>query len=125
VQGADRSGGRVFRSNNGATISFTLLQFSASNDVLMELWKKDAEARDNTWLFNLTIVDGTGRSVFHARQCFIQNLPTASFGTDAENRQWNIQAVELDEYVGGNAKLPPEVLNTLTLLGATVSPRWI
>lgn len=125
VQGADTSGGRIFRSNKGGSITFMLQQFSSSNDVMSAILQKDGESRDNTWLFNLTLKDGTGRSVFHARQCFIENVPHVTFGTEAESRSWVIRAIELNEYVGGNAVLPPDVVETLTKLGVTVEAKWI
>ncbi len=125
VQGATRSGNcRVFRSNTAAMVTITLTQSSSDNDVLMSIWKKDSETRDNSWLFNMTLLDGTGRSSFHCNQCYIENVPTATYGTEAESRTWVIHAMQMDEYVGGNAKLPPDVVATLESLGTTVSDRW-
>lgn len=123
-QGADNSGGRVLHSNKSGTITLTLHQFSASNDVLSQLHLNDMAARDNTWLFNITVQDGTGRSKFYARQCFINNLPVAGFGNDVETRDWILQAVELNQYIGGNGQFTPDTADALTDLGGTFDPKW-
>lgn len=125
VLGATAAGAcRVFRSNPAATVSMTLTSSSSDNDVLMSIWEKDSETRDNSWLFNMTLLDGTGRSSFHCSQCYIENIPTATFGTETESRTWVIHAMQMKQYVGGNAKLPPDVVATLESLGTTVSDRW-
>lgn len=124
-QGADNSGGRILRSNKAGTITLTLHQFSSSNDVLSEIYRNDIEARDNSYLFNISIIDATGRSAFYARQCFISNLPSTGFGNDVETRDWMLQAVELDQYIGGNAVLPPDVVNTIQALGGTIAEKWL
>lgn len=126
VRGATRNGHlRVLRNDDTATITFTLTQSSSDNDVLSGIWRADKQARDNTWLFNMTLVDATGRSYFHCSQCYIENMTTGSFGTESEARQWVIHAAQLDEYVGGNAKLPADVVQTLEKLGVTVADRWV
>ena len=124
-QGADNSGGRILRSNKSGTITLTLHQFSATNDVLSEVYRNDIEARDNTWLLNITIIDGSGRSAFYARQAFIGNLPSTGFGNEIENRDWVLQAVELNQYIGGNAVLPPDVVATIESLGGTIAAKWL
>lgn len=126
VQGATRNGaGRIFRSNKGASISLNITQFASDNDVLSAIWNADASSRDSRYLFNMILVDGTGRSVFHCNQCYIENIPTITFGSEAESRTWVIHALELDEFVGGNAKLPADVVDTLAKLGVNVAERWL
>lgn len=126
VQGADNTGGRVRRSNKGGNINFTLQQFTASNDILTELERLDGESSNNSWLFNLTVKDGLGRSYFHATQCFVVSPPSATLGTDGTDvRSWDIQAINIDYYIGGNAKIPPEIVSTLEAMGVTVEAKWI
>ena len=125
VKGATRNGNlRVIRNDDAGTVTFTVTQSSYDNDVLSALWRADKETRDSTWLFNMTLIDGTGRSYFNCRECYIENMPTGSYGTDAENRTWTIHALQLDEYIGGNAKIPADVVETLEKLGITVADRW-
>lgn len=124
VLNGDVGGGRVFRRTKDGLVTMTLNQWSATNDVLSYILKNDEETRDNTWLFNIAVVDGTGRSASYARQCFIENYPDMSLGTDLETREWVIKSADMEHFVGGNAKLPPEVIATIEKLGGTVAPRW-
>lgn len=124
VLNGDKGGGRVFRSTSDGMVTLHLNQWSATNDILSDLHRADAETRDSTWLFNIAVVDGTGRSAHYARQCFIENIPTSSFGTDLETREWVIHSADMDHYVGGNGKLPAEVITSIEKLGGTVAPRW-
>jgi hypothetical protein len=126
ILGADNTGGRLRRTTKGGTINFTLQMFTASNDILTQLEKNDGSATDNSWLFDLTIKDGMGRSFLHAKQCFIVNTPSMSFGTDAtDTRSWDIQAINIDYYIGGSAKIPAEIASTLTAMGVIVDPSWV
>lgn len=124
ILNGDSGGGRVFRKTSDGMLTFTLNQWSSTNDVLTEIHRNDCETRDNTWLFNIAVVDGTGRSSYFARDCFIQNLPKAGFGIDIEHREWVVHSANMEHYVGGNAKLPSEVIATIEKLGGTVAPRW-
>jgi hypothetical protein len=114
------------RTTKGGTINFTLQMFTASNDFMSMLEKNDAEASNNSWLFDLTVKDGMGRSFLHAKQCFIVNTPSVTFGTDATDvRSWDVQAINIDYYVGGSAKIPAEIAATLTAMGAVIPSEWI
>lgn len=127
VRAPDGGGGRVYNSNDGGTITVTLNQFSSSNDVMMNLWLKDKEARNSDWLLNITVVEGTGRSVFHGSQCVIQNLPNYTVGDgtgSSEPREWMFQAVKLDQYIAGSAKIPADVVSVLEGLGASIADKW-
>jgi hypothetical protein len=126
VLGADNTGGRLRRRTKGGNINFTLQQFTASNDFLTILERNDGDATNNSWLFNLTIKDGMGRSFLHATNCFIVNQPQVTLGTTADDtRSWDIQAVNIEYYVGGSAKIPAEIVETLQAMGATIDPRWL
>jgi hypothetical protein len=124
ILNGDAGGGRVFRKTSDGMITLTLNQWSSTNDVLSWIHKRDGETRDNTWLFNLVIKDGTGRSAHFARQCFIENLPNSSFGTDLETREWVIRSADMEHFVGGNSKLPASVISTIESIGGTVEDRW-
>lgn len=126
VQGATSNGsGRVFRTTKNANISFTILQFSSDNDVLSAIWKQDYDSRDNSALFNMILKDGSGRSVFHCSQCYLENIPAISYGVEGESRTWVVQCMNLDQYVGGNAKIPSDIVLTLQKLGVTVDEQWL
>jgi hypothetical protein len=125
VTGGDNTGLRVFRKNDSGMITLTLMQSTSSNDVLNKLWQLDKDTRDNSWLFNITVIDGTGRSVYHGSQSFIENLPESGFGVDGtETRTWVIYSRNLEQNIGGNAKIADEVLATLEAMGSQISDRW-
>lgn len=123
-QGADNSGGRTLRSNKAGTVALTLHQLSSTNDVLSWLHERDQEARDNTWLFSMLIKDNTGRSLYYARQCFISQLPESGFSTEVGERAWEIQSVNLQQLIGGNAVIDPATEQAILALGGTVDTRW-
>lgn len=122
--GADLSAARVLRRNKSGTVTLTLHQASESNDVLSELARLDEEAHNNDWLFNVTIKDLLGRSVFFAPQAFIGNDPDVSYSTDLETREWTIQVMNVERHFGGNSKLAPDNEGILTEFGYTVEDKW-
>lgn len=122
--GADLSNARVIRRNKGGTVNVNLHQASESNDVLSYLLQKDEEDPSGTWMFQVTIKDELGRSVFHSPVSFVSQPPEASFGTDLSDRGWVIQCVSIDQFQGGNGKFSPDTVTTLTDLGLTVDDRW-
>lgn len=123
VTGGDNSRLRIFRRNDSGSITVTLMQSSSSNDFLTMWAKKDIELRG--YLGNVTFVDASGRSAFTGTQCFIENLPEVGFGTDGtDNRTWVINCSQLDQYIGGNSKLPQDNVATLESLGYTVPDYW-
>lgn len=123
-QGADNSGGRALRSNKSGTLALTLHQLSSTNDILSYIHERDQEARDSTWLFSVLVKDNTGRSMYYARQCFISNLPESGFATEVGERAWEIQSVNLHQFIGGNGRIDPATEQAIIALGGTVDPRW-
>lgn len=124
-QGADKSGGRVFHSNNAGMIELTLSQLSSTSDYLSQIYKNDSEARDSTWLFDILIRDNTGRSFYDASQCFISQIPESDFGDDVSNRTWNLHSINLIQHIGGNAKIDPATVQAITAIGGDIDPKWI
>lgn len=124
VSGADQTGYRVFRRNDSGTITFSLHQSSQTNDVFNQLLELDMETRDNSALFTISVVDGTGRTRFFAKDCFIEGKPSAAFSTEGEGRDWVITSNTLDMDIGGNAKIGAEVVAQLEKLGFDVPARW-
>ena len=122
--GSDLSNARVIRANKASTVTLSLHQASESNDVLSQLLANDEVARDNTWLFSLTIKDNTGRSLYFSPQAFISIEPDRSFSTGIENRDWGIQCVSLQGVTGGNGKFSPSSADSIGQLGGSIDPRW-
>ena len=124
VQGADYSGYRIKRRNKAGTVTLTLHQSSASNDVLTLLYNEDMASDDNSTLFNISIVDASGRSVISAGQCFISRLAPLTMSTEGESREWVFQALALEQYIGGNAVIPPDILALIDELGGTIADKF-
>lgn len=122
--GSDLSNARVVRANKASTITLSLHQASESNDVFSALLSNDEVARDNTWLFSLTIKDNTGRSLYFSPQAFISTEPDRAFSTGIENRDWGIQCVSLSGNTGGNGKFTPSTADSIVQLGGEVEARW-
>ncbi|MNQ57395.1 hypothetical protein D3C85_715510 [compost metagenome] len=122
--GSDLSNARVVRGNKASTITLSLHQASSSNDVLSQLLSNDEQARDNTWLFSLTIKDNTGRSLYFSRQAFISAEPDRSFSTGIENRDWGIQCVSLQGTTGGNGQFDPATADSIVQAGGSIEERW-
>jgi len=124
VRGVGQHAYRVFRDNDCGTVTLSLLMSSPSNDILNYLLERDKRTRDNSGLFTISVVDGTGRSRFFAKDCFIEGKPAASFSTEGESRDWVITSNTLDMQLGGNAKIGAETVAQLEKLGFTVPARW-
>jgi len=123
--GADNTSTRIYNANKSATVTLSLQQTSASNDILSALYQNDAASRNSTGLFSLQISDASGRSRYFSDDAYIGVVPNSSFANSMQTRDWVIQAHNLDTYIGGNAILSPEDQDTLSALGFTVDQRWI
>lgn len=123
--GGDLFAQRIRRSNRSSSISLMLMQGSTSNDVLSQILRNDEDAMDNTWLFNITIKDNSGRSVFFSPQAYVVSPPDISFGTEGEMREWTIECIHLDQHVGGGANITPDTASTLEDVGYNIPPGWV
>lgn len=122
--GGALSNARTVRANKASSVTFSIMQTSDDNDVLSQLLSNDEVARDNTWLFSLTIKDGTGRSLWFSPQAFIGTEPDRTMSTGVETRDWMIQCVSLAGTAGGNGQFTPDSAGAIQALGGTVDPRW-
>ena len=122
--GADLHAARVLRRNKSGIVTLTLMQSSETNDILSELARLDEEAHNNDWLFNVTIKDTLGRSVFFAPQAFLGNDPMTEYGVELSNREWTLNVINVQRHTGGNSKLSPDNQATLESFGYTVDDQW-
>ena len=117
--------GRVKRSVTAMNVMISLHQYSPSNDVLQQLQQADADAIDNTWIFNCTIRDMTGRTRVSSSNAIIQAPPTAAFSTTTETRDWQIYMFGSDLFIGGNMLLDDANAAAITAAGGDIDPRWL
>ena len=123
--GADDTNTRIYKANTSATLTIPLQQTSNSNDILSTLYINDKNTRDSSGLFTITVKDNSGRSTYFSEEAYISVVPSSEFGNSMMTRDWVIQAVRLEQYIGGNSNLSAEDQGTLTTLGRTVDPRWV
>src|SRR5574338_467016 len=58
--GADDTNTRIYNANTAGTMTLSLQQTSASNDILMALYEQDRASRNG--LFSISVRDNSGRS---------------------------------------------------------------
>lgn len=98
--GADGLTQRSKTGNYAGNVSVTLLNGSASNDVLSAAWNADRVG--NNGKGPLIVRDLSGRTIWSAKNAWVQQMPSQGFGKDAENREWVLDCDELFGTAGGN-----------------------
>lgn len=97
--------GEVTRSETldyRATITLTLMQTSATNDLLSAVHNADKRARGGVGIMPFFFRDRNGRAVFKAEKCWIQKGPNRTYGRAAGTRVWTFRCADLDAFDGGN-----------------------
>lgn len=123
--GADNTSTRIYNANKSATVTLSLQQTSASNDILSLLYSNDAASRNSSGLFSLQISDASGRSRYFSDDAYVGVVPNSGFGNSMQTRDWVLHAHNLDTYIGGNAVLSPEDQDVITTLGGSIDAKWI
>ena len=100
VTGADGMTQRSKTNNYAGSITITLLNGSASNDVLSQLWADDRSR--NSGAVPILVKDFSGRTIWSAQHAWVQQMPDQGFSKDAENREWTMDCSELRGAAGGN-----------------------
>lgn len=123
--GADNTSTRIYNANKSATVTLSLQQTSASNDILSLLYANDSASRNSSGLFSLQISDSSGRSRYFSDDAYVGVVPNSAFGNSMQTRDWVLHAHNLDTYIGGNAILSPEDQDVITTLGGSIDAKWI
>lgn len=97
--GADGEGARAKINVQSATITLTLIQSSASNDILSAFAL--ADELTNSGLFPLLVKDNNGRSLYAAETAWVQKFAKSEFSNDVTSREWVIRTDKLKMLVGG------------------------
>lgn len=92
---------RLLRKDDTYTVSLSLAQTSAANDMLTLIHTVDLKT--GLGKFPLFIKDGSGSSLFFATNCWIEKLPDLVFTTGIEARVWSIKCSFAAMTVGGNS----------------------
>lgn len=99
--GADGEVARSLSHNPLHRLTLTLQQTSLSNNALSDLLNLD-RASGGGGIVPLQVRDLRGTTIFAASQAWVVQLPTVEFGAEVSEREWEIDCVATDAYVGGN-----------------------
>ena len=100
IVGADGETTRVKSANRSGMITISLLQTSASNDILSGFALLDEAA--NAGVVPMLIKDNSGRSIFASGSGWVKKVPSSAFGKDAGDREWVLDCADLNIFTGGN-----------------------
>jgi hypothetical protein len=101
--GTDGGVGRARNANKMGEFEFKLLQTSEANDLLSSLVAADDLINDGLIVLPICVVDGSGRSLAAATQCWIKTIPEATFGKEVGERVWVFSAADLKIFHGGGS----------------------
>jgi len=102
VVGTDGEGARAKSNNRSATITFTLLQTSASNAFLAAQHNIDIRSPNGDGIGSLLVQDNSGLSLYSADKSWVRKPPVAEFGREVGSREWTIETHELTNITAGN-----------------------
>jgi len=100
VPSATGGGSRTKNANKSGKFTFTLQQTSESNQALSDLLKADEDG-DNI-LVPVLVRDNSGSDLHKAEQVYIVKYPQADYAKELSNREWILQAENLEMNLGGN-----------------------
>lgn len=98
--GSDGEGARTQSADESGSVTVTLMQTSASNDVFSGL--RDADKASGAAVFPLMIKDGSGRTIVTAAEAWIRKVPNSDFSDAKTDRAWIFDSAILIHKVGGN-----------------------
>lgn len=98
--GADGEVSRSKSANKSGSITITLQQTSASNDVLSAFALADEQTNSGT--FPVMIKDASGRSIMSAENCWVSAYPSVAFAAASGTYEWVLHADNINMLVGGN-----------------------
>ncbi len=100
VVGADGEVSRAKSNNRSGLFTLTLLQTSASNDILSAIML--ADELTNSGIVPVFIKDSLGTSTLFAGEGWIQKPPAYAADKEITNREWVIELASVDVFIGGN-----------------------
>lgn len=100
VTGADGETTRAKSNNQSGTATITLLQSSASNDVLSGFAELDDLNNDGVVPF--LVKDLSGRTLVAAGEAWIEEEADDEFAKETSDREWTIALGPFQKFTGGN-----------------------
>lgn len=121
--GADDTNTRIYNANTSGTMTISLQQTSASNDILTAIYENDRGSRNG--LFSIVVKDNSGRSNYFSEEAYIGVVPSAAIANSMQTRDWVIHAPRMTSVIGGNGPISSEDAAALDQLGTSVDDRWL
>jgi hypothetical protein len=100
VSGTDGITSRAKSNDKSGEIALTLAQTSPSNDVLSGF--AIADELSNNGVVPVAITDLSGRTVLVSAFAWVRKPPDTEFAKEISDREWMLDAADLDMFVGGN-----------------------
>ncbi len=100
--GSDGEVARSRSNDNTASVTFTLMQTSFSNDALSALHNVDKNIPFGAGIGPLMIKDLNGSSLFSAPQAWITKNSDSEYAQEVGSREWTIDTGDMVALVGGN-----------------------
>lgn len=98
--GADGETSRAANADKGGTVTLTLKQTSAGNDLLSRQHALDELTNGGTGVLNIT--DGSGRTVLNCAEAWVKKYAEVTMGQEIQGREWVIDCGKLELNVAGN-----------------------
>jgi hypothetical protein len=98
--GCDGITSRAKSNDRSGSIVITLAQTSPSNKILTGFAVADEIA--NAGVVPVLIKDSAGDSAYVSGFAWVRKQPDGEFGKEVGNREWNMDAADLDIFTGGN-----------------------
>ncbi len=99
ASGADGEPARAQSNDKSGTITITLLQTSAANDVLSAAHALDERQGDG--VFPVLIKDLNGTTLVQAETAYVAKPADVEYGREIAEREWVIATPELNIFAGG------------------------
>lgn len=99
--GGDGEAARVQSANESGEVTLTLMQTSASNDILSALAVADELNRSS--IGPIIIKDSLGTTILFSGEGWIRKLPAVEFGDELTPREWIFDMAIMKFFVGGNS----------------------
>lgn len=99
--GADGEAARSKSNNRSGRLTVSLLQTSASNDVLSAFAQADDVG--GAAQFPVSVEDALGNSLFFTDTAWVKKMAPAPYGKEAAAREWVLETDVLVAFVGGNS----------------------
>lgn len=100
VSGTDGITSRAKSNDKSGEIAITLSQTSPSNDVLSGIAL--ADELSNNGVVPVSITDLSGRTILLSAFAWIRKPADTEFAKEISNREWMLDAADLNMFVGGN-----------------------